>query len=217
MATTRQRISAAVLAVIVSAVGGYEGLRTKAYLDPVNVPTICFGETKGVKLGQTKTPAECSAMLADRLQETNQGVRACIHEPMTAGQEIAFTSAAYNIGVPAFCGSSMVRYFNGHNAPMACNSLLLWNKAGGKVLPGLTVRREEERAYCIGVHDASLGKMGISWRDSDYRIYNGLGSKRLAAWESGRCCRRGSRETGRHARTGILGRYQGGAGQAYYA
>ena len=45
----------------------WEGLRTTAYKDMVGVWTICYGETKGVKAGMSKTPAECSAMLSQRV------------------------------------------------------------------------------------------------------------------------------------------------------
>ena len=56
------RKTAGWLAVAVSVVGGFEGLRQSAYLDPVSIPTICYGETRGVKLGDTRTKAECDAM-----------------------------------------------------------------------------------------------------------------------------------------------------------
>ena len=47
--------------IAVGIVGGFEGLRTKAYRDVVGVPTICFGETRGVKMGDTATDAQIGA------------------------------------------------------------------------------------------------------------------------------------------------------------
>ena len=48
---------------------GAEGLRTVAYKDPVGIPTACFGETQGVRLGQTYTVEECRQMLGQRVQD----------------------------------------------------------------------------------------------------------------------------------------------------
>lgn len=43
----------------IGVIGGYEGLRTRAYPDMVGVPTVCFGETRGVKLGDVYTVEQC--------------------------------------------------------------------------------------------------------------------------------------------------------------
>ena len=53
--------------LVVATVGDFEGLRTSAYPDVIGIPTICYGETRGVRLGDRRTVAECKAMLGDRL------------------------------------------------------------------------------------------------------------------------------------------------------
>jgi lysozyme len=137
------------LAVAVVLIGGFEGLRTVAYRDAVGIPTICFGETKGVRMGMKKSRAECDAMLAERIVEFDDGVDACIHVALPDNRRAAVVSLAYNIGVRAFCGSSVARRLNAGDVRGACDAFLLWNKAGGVELPGLTKRRQEERALCL--------------------------------------------------------------------
>lgn len=122
----------------------------KAYLDIVGVPTACDGITKGVKLGQTYTPAQCAELLERELIIHAEGVMACT--PSLAGrpnQQIAAVSLAYNVGVGAYCKSSVDRQFDARNWRAGCDALLAWNKAGGKVVKGLQLRRERERTVCL--------------------------------------------------------------------
>lgn len=53
---------ATVIGLATPMIQDHEGLRTNAYLDPVGIPTICFGETLGVSMGDTATVAECHDM-----------------------------------------------------------------------------------------------------------------------------------------------------------
>jgi lysozyme len=149
--TSRLKKGGAAMAAAVALVGGFEGLRNYAYRDPVGIPTLCFGETRGVKMGDYKTTAECKDMLADRLVEFETGMRKCLVYPdrMPAGAYTAFLSASYNIGTAAFCKSSMAKRANQGDLKGACNALLMWDKAAGIRLPGLTRRRQEERKLCL--------------------------------------------------------------------
>lgn len=141
--------TAAWVAICASCVAGAEGLRTYAYRDPVGIPTICFGETKGVRMGDKATADECKDMLIDRVQEFGDGVDACVKRPLPNETKAAFTSFAYNVGVAKFCGSTMARKAASGDLAGACNELPRWNKANGVPLPGLTNRREKERELCI--------------------------------------------------------------------
>jgi lysozyme len=136
-------------AIAVACVGTFEGLRTVAYRDPVGIPTICFGETRGVRMGDRSTPEECKALLIDRLQEFNDGVNRCVYAPMSDSRRAAVVSLAYNIGTGAFCSSTFARKLNAGD-PTACDELLKWDRAKGIRLPGLTRRRMEERTLCLG-------------------------------------------------------------------
>ena len=137
------------LAIAIAAVGAYEGLSLKAYPDIVGVPTICYGETKNVKLGQTATKEDCDSQLSARLIEFNQGVESCITRPLRDNERVAFVSLSYNIGTSAFCKSTVVRRFNAGDKVGACDAILMWNKAGGKVVQGLVNRRVKEREMCL--------------------------------------------------------------------
>lgn len=136
------------LSVCVACVATEEGLRTVAYKDPVGIPTICFGETKNVKLGDTATTEECKAMLGDRVLEFGRGVDSCVNAPMTPNRKAGLTSFSYNVGTDAFCKSTLVKKINAGD-PAACDELLRWTTAKGIKLPGLVKRREQERALCL--------------------------------------------------------------------
>lgn len=136
-------------AIALTAVASFEGLRQYAYLDPVGIPTICFGETKGVKMGDKATLEQCKGMLLDSLYEAHESVAKCVKVPMTDSREAALVSFTYNIGGSAFCRSTLVKKLNVGDVVGACNELPKWNKANGIVLPGLVNRREEERKLCL--------------------------------------------------------------------
>lgn len=146
---SRLRKSGYAAALAVTLIGGFEGLRTTAYRDSVGIPTICYGETKGVRMGDTKTKAQCDAMFVKRLDEFATKVEGCITRPMSDKTEVAFVSLAYNIGSGGFCSSSVVREYNKGNLKVACNKMELFNKAGGRVLFGLVKRRSAEASLCL--------------------------------------------------------------------
>lgn len=132
----------------------------RAYLDIVGVPTACDGIIKGVKMGQTFTEAECAAKLEAELIIHATGVMKCTPglalSPDTAterkreGPRFAAVSLAYNVGVGAYCSSTARARFNAGNLTGGCEAITRWNKAGGKVVRGLVLRRERERKVCLG-------------------------------------------------------------------
>lgn len=138
-------------ALAVATIGQFEGLRLVAYQDVVGVWTACYGETKGIKPGMKFTRQQCDMMFIERLQEFETGMRRCLDAPDALPDKtyVSFLSVTYNIGVGGWCGSSMVRRANAGNLTAACDALLMWNKANGKVLKGLTNRRQAERKLCL--------------------------------------------------------------------
>lgn len=136
----RNRIAAGVAgAVTVAAfntIGGHEQVRLQAYI-PVkgDVPAICWGETRNVRMGMSRTRAQCDAMFLDRLSEFADGIEGCVTRPMGDDLYVAFLSLAYNIGIgspknPGFCQSSVVRLYNAGDRRAACNAFLLYDKGG---------------------------------------------------------------------------------------
>lgn len=139
---------AAVLLAAAALIAPWEGLRTDPYRDIVGVWTVCYGETN-VEM-RRYTVAECEAMLARSVERYVKGVAKCIHQPLTVNQWAAIGSWAYNVGERAACNSTLVRQINaGAPASVWCAQLLRWNKAGGKVVRGLTNRRKAEYEVCV--------------------------------------------------------------------
>ncbi len=147
--TSRLKKGGAILVTLTALVGSFEGLREYAYRDPVGIPTICFGETRGVKIGDHKTAEECRTMLGDRLVEFAAGVDRCLTYRVPDKVYVAFVSFAYNVGVGAFCGSTLAKLANAGRLVAACNELPKWVRTRGIVLPGLVNRRAAEQKLCL--------------------------------------------------------------------
>jgi lysozyme len=126
-----------------------EGVRPVAYRDPVGIPTVCMGETKGVRLGDTYTRAECIEMAGTRVEEFGRGVDACVTKPLPDTRKAALVSFAYNIGVHGFCKSLVVRKINAGDIVGGCRALLQYTKAKGVELAGLVKRRWAEYQLCL--------------------------------------------------------------------
>jgi lysozyme len=138
-------------APIVRHVSGKQYL--KAYLDIVGVATACDGITKGVRMGQTYTEAQCTELLERELIVHAEGVMKCTPGlALDTGRDkerFAAVSLAYNVGVGRYCKSTAMRRFNAGRYAEGCDALLMFNKAGGRVVRGLRLRRERERRVCL--------------------------------------------------------------------
>ena len=150
-----KRVAVAGLVLAASTVVGIatqEGYKEAAYIPvPGDVPTIGFGATQGVKLGDKTTPVRALNRLLDEVDSVYaQGVRRCVTVPLYQYEFSAYVSLTYNIGVANFCGSTLVKKLNQGDYSGACRAIERWNKAGGRVLQGLVNRRKEERAICEG-------------------------------------------------------------------
>lgn len=146
-------LTAATLAAAAAFITPWEGVRTLAYRDPVNIWTVCIGETEGVKLGDRYTVAQCTDMLKKKLPRYWNEIAACMGPELVARQteqrKVAFISFAYNVGSGAFCRSTLLRKLRAGDVRGACNELPRWDKAGGQSLRGLTRRRKAERELCL--------------------------------------------------------------------
>lgn len=125
----------------------FEGCRLTAYRCPAGVMTIGWGETLGVKEGDVWTQQQADEVLRRRATQfmlaTIKRCQQLLREPPE--RLAACVSLAYNIGVGAFAASSVARHTTRRDYLRAADSFLLWNKAGGRVLRGLTLRRQAER------------------------------------------------------------------------
>ena len=141
--------SVALTALATGFIMPWEGRELRAYHDIVGVLTICDGDTHDVRPGQIATHAECDQRLATHLRTYEAGLDRCLTAPVPGKTKVAFLSWTYNVGVGAACGSTLVRLANAGDLRGACDQLLRWNRAGGKIVRGLTNRREAERQLCL--------------------------------------------------------------------
>ena len=151
------KITAGVIALALPVVMFFEGLVTKPTPDPIGIVSVCYGETMAEM--RTYTPAECRGLLIQSLQKHGAGITPCLPARLPEHVLAATLSFAYNVGVSAFCGSTMARKLKAGDVPGACAELSRWTYAGGKQLPGLIKRRATERALCEG-RMPSLGGVG---------------------------------------------------------
>ncbi len=129
---------------------GYEGYSDEAYIPvPGDVPTIGFGSTEGVKLGDTITPEKAIERAYRDIQKTESAIHKCVDVPLSQGEYDAFSSLAYNIGTSAFCSSTLVKKLNARDYEGACAEIKRWVYVGKKKTQGLINRREKEYQTCI--------------------------------------------------------------------
>jgi lysozyme len=127
-------------------IADFEGCKLKAYLCPANVPTIGYGRTSNVKMGDTCTQEQADAWLQEELDHFGSGVVEMIKVEVNQNQFDALVSFAYNVGLGALKGSTLLRLLNEGKHGECGEQFLRWNKAGGTVLAGLTRRRQAEKA-----------------------------------------------------------------------
>jgi lysozyme len=128
----------------------FEGCKLESYQDIVGVWTIGYGTTgpdivKGLKWTQQQVDDRFKKDLA----KFESGVSAAVKVPMTSNQFSALVCFAYNVGIQAMAGSTLVKLLNSGKTAEAADQFLRWNKAGGKEVKGLTRRREAERALFL--------------------------------------------------------------------
>lgn len=130
-----------------------EGCRLKAYRCPAGVPTIGWGETDGVQMGDACTQEQADRWLLEDLQERTRAVQAMCTRAPSRNELGALVSLAYNIGVGALAKSTALRQHNAGQHEAAARAIELWDKARVNgvltTLPGLTARRARERALYL--------------------------------------------------------------------
>lgn len=157
--------SSAAIAIALAIIPQFEGRSLVAYLDPVRIPTICEGYTKGVKLGDRATSEQCDKYTLESIIEADAifqiYVPIAVKDRMSPEAHAAFLSFIYNVG-PGGKGvkdgfvflkngnySTMLKKLRAGDIAGACKQLPLWPKAGGRELKGLVIRRAEEMKLCL--------------------------------------------------------------------
>ncbi|HBU8851085.1 TPA: lysozyme [Citrobacter sedlakii] len=132
----------------------FEGCKLTAYQDSVGVWTIGYGWTqpvdgKPIRAGMTIKQETAERLLKTGLVSYESDVSRLVKVGLTQGQFDALVSFTYNLGSRALSTSTLLRKLNCGDYTGSADEFLRWNKAGGKVLNGLTRRREAERALFL--------------------------------------------------------------------
>ena len=142
---------AAWLTIATVLVAAFEGYSGHAYRDAVGVETICYGQTAddGANFSKVYTKTECTQMLGRDLQKYDNMVHSCIKVPLPPHREAALVSFVYNLGQSALCKGAIARNINAGNIAAGCQAMSGYNHAHGRVLAGLTRRRQVEVQLCL--------------------------------------------------------------------
>jgi lysozyme len=122
----------------------FEGLRLKAYQDVVGIWTIGFGTITNVKPGDVIMEEKAIEFLQHDLEKFEATINKYVTVPINQNQFDALACFCYNVGSGAFMKSTLLKCLNAGDMIGASKQFLAWNKAGGKVVSGLTKRRAAE-------------------------------------------------------------------------
>lgn len=122
----------------------FEGYYPVAYLCSAGIPTLAWGHTKGVKLGDTCTEGQAEEWLRQDLMSAERSVSRLIKRPLLQNQFDSLASFVYNLGGGALQRSTLRQKVNRMEDAEAVAEFAKWTLAGGKRLKGLIRRRAAE-------------------------------------------------------------------------
>jgi lysozyme len=123
----------------------FERLVLGAYLDSGGVPTIGWGHTRGVKLGDTCTVSEAADWFMDDTHDAVNAVIRSLDVPVNQCQFDALVAFTFNVGAGSEAHSHLIQFVNGRHFEAAADEFQRWNHVGGVPNLGLTRRRAAER------------------------------------------------------------------------
>jgi lysozyme len=123
----------------------FEGCRLKAYQCSAGKWTIGWGSTSNAREGMEISQERADTFFELDLMDFEWGVDRLLIVDLNENQYSALVSFAYNVGLSAFAGSTLLRMLNHGLFDEAAEQFLKWTRAGGKILPGLVARRAAER------------------------------------------------------------------------
>lgn len=132
----------------------FEGCRLTAYLDSGCVPTIGYGHTNGVMIGNTCTQFQAEQWLMEDIQRSITDVNQLVTVQLNQGEFDALVDFDFNIGRGNLARSTLLVDLNAGNFSAAAAQFQVWDKCDGTVLAGLLRRRLAESAEFTGASDA---------------------------------------------------------------
>lgn len=157
------RVRTSVAALSLSAAAFVGILTREGYTDTAiiptkgDVPTVGFGTTGGVRLGDRTTPVEAARRALADTQQFEGQLKRCVHVPLHQAEYDVYVDLSYNIGGGAFCSSTIVQKLNAGDYRGACDAILLWRYAAGydcstpgnRRCAGLWADRLRTHAQCV--------------------------------------------------------------------
>ena len=122
----------------------FEGCELEAYKCAAGVWTIGYGHIKGVTSDSVITQEQAEQMLVEELNEYEGYINNMVTTPLSQNQFDALVSWVYNLGGGNLKASTLLKVVNSGDFNGVPEQIMRWNKAGGKVLEGLTRRRQAE-------------------------------------------------------------------------
>lgn len=136
----------------INLIKNYEGLKLTAYQDSVGIWTIGYGETGPLIIpGLVWTKEQAEKSFIKRVKEFADRLTKIIFTSLNDNQFSALVSLAYNVGIANVKKSTLLALINLGDYKGASEEFIKWNKAGGKVLAGLTKRRQAEKELFLKV------------------------------------------------------------------
>lgn len=122
----------------------FEGCELQAYKCPAGVWTIGYGHIKTAHEGKVITQEQADEMLVEEMEEYEGYINRAVKVELNQNQFDAMVSWVYNLGNGNLGASTLLKVLNMGDYAGVPAQMLRWNKAGGKVLEGLTRRRQAE-------------------------------------------------------------------------
>ena len=139
------------LEILIKLIKESEGCKLTSYKCPAGIGTIGYGQTKGIKegMGWTQNQAD-EDLVKTALEVLNRAIK---YSPLLASvnmeKQAAIADFIYNLGVGNYATSTLKKKVDVGDWVSAASEIKRWDKAAGKVLKGLTVRREKEAALLL--------------------------------------------------------------------
>jgi lysozyme len=121
-----------------------ESKHNNAYKCPAGIPTIGWGHTKSVRMGDYASDATCVNFLLEDLEDAEYMINS-LNLNLNQNQFSALVSLVFNIGIGNFKKSTVLKKIKlNHSDPLIAIEFAKWRRGGGKVLQGLVIRRKKE-------------------------------------------------------------------------
>ena len=139
------------LEILMKLIKESEGCKLKAYKCPAGIWTIGYGQTKGIKEGMVWTQQQADEdLIKTALEVLNRAIK---YSPILAGanmeKQAAIADFIYNLGIGNYSSSTLKKKVDVGDWIAASSEIKKWDKAAGKVLKGLTIRRQKEAALLL--------------------------------------------------------------------